>query len=96
MADGVESRWSACAEVAAYAGDTFWSVEARIPTGDMIEGGLDPLKKVEGKKPTAAAPWFINVCRQRMRGKEAEYSAFSPAGEINFHARMKYGELIVK
>jgi hypothetical protein len=96
--DGFNSLWSSEAEVATFTGDNFWSVEVKIPTGDWIEGGIDPLKKVEGQKPAANAPWYFNVCRQRIRGKEAEHSLFSPPAETKngFHDLMKYGELIVK
>ena len=92
---GINLAWSSCAESAAYIGDTFWSVELRIPTFDWTKMGRDPLKKVEGKKPTDTAPWFFNVCRERVRGKADENSAFSPTGG-GFHDAMKFGVLIVK
>lgn len=93
----LNSIWSSEAKVAAYAGDTFWSVEIRIPTGDNDMGGIDPLKKVEGRKPTEAAPWYFNVCRQRYRdGKEVEDTAFSPTGKMAFPVPEKFGKLIVK
>jgi hypothetical protein len=93
---GIDSNWSSEAKLAAYSGDTFWSVEIRIPASDWQEGGLDPLKKINGKKPEAGAPWYFNVNRTRQRGKEVECSAFSPTGEMNFHVPLKFGELIVK
>ena len=92
---GPNLAWSSCAEYAAYVGDTFWSVELRIPTFDWTKMGRDPLKKVEGKKPTDTAPWFFNVCRERVRGDAKENSAFSPTGG-RFLQPMKFGVLIVK
>ncbi len=92
---GKNLEWSSCAESAAYIGDTFWSVELRIPTFDWTKMGRDPLKKVEGKKPVDTAPWFFNVCRERVRGEATENSAFSPTGG-SFHVPMKFGVLIVK
>ncbi len=87
--------WSSCAEYAVYVGDTFWSVELRIPTFDWTKTVRDPLKKVEGKKPVDTAPWFFNVCRERGRGEADEISAFSPTGG-GFLMPMKFGVLIVK
>jgi len=85
------------AEVAAYVGDTFWSVEARIPVSDNDTGGTHPFKKVEGRKPTAMSPWYFNVCRQRMRdGKKVEADAFSPSGQSPLKSVLKLGELILK
>ncbi|MFA7158051.1 MAG: DUF4838 domain-containing protein [Kiritimatiellia bacterium] len=95
-ATGIDSKWSSDAKLATFTGDTFWSVEIRIPASDWQEGGLDPLKKINGKKPEAGAPWYFNVNRTRQRGKEVECAAFSPTGEMNFHVPLKFGELIVK
>ena len=92
---GPNLAWSSCAEYAAYVGDTFWSVELRIPTFDWTKTVRDPLKKVEGKKPVDTAPWFFNVCRERVRGEANELSAFSPTGG-SFLQPMKFGVLIVK
>lgn len=94
---GLNTLWSSEAEVAAYVGDTFWSVEVRLPISDNDLGGADPLRNVEGRKPTAVSPWFFNVCRQRMRdGKEIEDNAFSPTGKKSFCEPWMFGELSVK
>ena len=90
-----ESRWSSGADVSVSRGDTFWNIEMRIPTADLIEGGVDPLKFVEGREPTAIAPWYFNVCRQRIRGADKEFSAFSPTFGGGFHTPSKFGKLIV-
>jgi len=98
--EGMDSRWSSEAQVVTHVGDMFWSVEARIPTADWLEGGFDPMKKVNGKKPEETAPWYFEVCRVRRRGDkdgtDVECSAFSPVGTMSFHVPMKFGELIVK
>lgn len=94
---GLNTLWSSDAEVAGYVGDTYWSVEVRIPVSDNDAGGADPLKKLEGRKPTAQSPWHFNVCRQRMRGgKEVEDSAFSPTGKTSFCEPWMFGELYVR
>ena len=89
-------QWASEAESAVCRGADFWSLEIRIPTMcETSEGGLDRRKRVEGKKPDAAAPWYFNVCRQRVRGKEMEHSAFSPTGTPCFAVPLKFGKLIV-
>jgi hypothetical protein len=93
----IDTKWNSEAEVAAYAGDNFWCVEIRFPVVDNDAGGADPLKKVEGRKPTATSPWYFNVGRQRIRkGQLEEASAFSPTYANHFHVPIKFGELIVK
>ncbi len=90
-------QWASEAESAVYRGTDFWSLEIRIPTTcETPEGGLDRRKRVEGKKPDAAAPWYFNVCRQRVRGKAMEHSAFSPTVTGGFAVPSKFGKLIVE
>jgi hypothetical protein len=93
----LNTLWNSEAEVAAFVGDTFWSLEVRIPVNDFDMGGADPLKKVEGKKPSALAPWYFNVCRQRIRaGMTGETDAFSPTGQKLYGVPLKFAELIAK
>jgi hypothetical protein len=94
--DSLNTLWSSETEVAVHKGDDSWSLEIRIPTADMIEGGLDPLKRLEGTRPTATAPWYFNVCRSRPRGAARESSAFSPTGKKRFNEPSKFGKLIVR
>ncbi|MFA7158054.1 MAG: DUF4838 domain-containing protein [Kiritimatiellia bacterium] len=94
--EGIDSLWSSEAKIGSHIGDTFWSLEICLPTSDWIEGGLDPLKKINGKRPGADAPWYFEVCRSRFKGGKEEASAFSPTGVMNFHVPLKFGELIVK
>lgn len=82
--------WDSKAEVATHQGDGFWTVEIRIP---VTEDENDPLHQVIGSKPTQSLPWFINVCRQRVREDGQEHSAISPTGVGNFHAPLKFARL---
>ncbi len=79
--------WSSNAEVATQIGDGYWTAEIRIP---VTQDKNDPLHQVIGRKPTQSLPWFVNVCRQRVRGKESELSAFSPTGQSGFHVPLKF------
>lgn len=80
-------RWSSQAEVATQVGDGHWTIEIRIP---VIQDKNDPLHQVIGHKPTQSLPWHINVCRQRIRGKSSEHSAFAPTGKLSFHVPIKF------
>jgi tetratricopeptide (TPR) repeat protein len=79
--------WDSKAEVATRVEDDHWTVEIRIPVTDDEN---DPLHQVIGRKPTQSLPWYLNVCRQRVRGKHVELSAFSPTGTKAFHEPMKF------
>ena len=79
--------WDAQAEVATHIADDHWNVEVRIP---VTQDENDPLNRVIGRKPDKSLPWHINVCRQRIREKDAEYSAFSPTGAEDFHHLLKF------
>ena len=71
-------------------------MEIRIPAaGDKAEE-IDPLNGISGNLPTEKQPWFFNLCRQRLRGKDRELSAFSPTGKSAFHVPLKFGELSVR
>ena len=95
---GFNSKWTANAKVAAGRSEDEWRIEMAIPIADELQGNIDELHGVSGAKPSEKAPWYFNVCRQRIRGeKEMERSAFSPPmGPGGFHAVRKFGELIVK
>jgi hypothetical protein len=93
---GTDTLWESGAQVASYIGDGYWSFEIRIPVVGEQQEEIDPLHGVAGKKPVAESPWYFNVCRQRIREKGNELSAFSPTGVPRFHDQMKFGELTVK
>jgi hypothetical protein len=93
---GTESIWASGARIAAFKGDDYWSLEVRVPVAGEQQEAIDPVHGLAGKQPTVDAPWFFNVCRQRMRETGNEASAFSPTGAAQFHNAMKFGELTVK
>ncbi|HBL43444.1 DUF4838 domain-containing protein [Gimesia sp.] len=80
-------RWDSQAEVATQIGDGYWTAEIRIP---VVQDENDPLHQVIGHRPTQSLPWYINVCRQRIRENGSEYSAFAPTGTASFHEPMKF------
>ena len=80
-------NWSSQAEVATKIEDDHWTVEIRIP---VTQDRNDPLHQVIGRKPKKSLPWFINLCRQRIREDGTEHSAFSPTGTKGFHEKMKF------
>jgi tetratricopeptide (TPR) repeat protein len=80
-------NWSSKAEVATHIADDHWTVEVRLP---ITKDENDPLNQVVGSRPTQSLPWFVNVCRQRIRDTGSEYSAFSPTGTSGFHVPMKF------
>ncbi|MDE0866789.1 MAG: DUF4838 domain-containing protein [Rubripirellula sp.] len=79
--------WSSQAEVATKIADDHWTLEVRLP---ISQDENDPLHQIIGRKPTKSLPWFVNVCRQRVRDNGSEFSAFSPTGQSGFHAPMKF------
>ena len=97
MANGTpDLRWSSKAEVATYVGDGFWNVEARIPMEwDAANKAADPLSGVVGNKPIAPCAFSFNLCRQRVRDRGTERSAFSPTGKPGFYEPAKFGTLTV-
>ncbi len=50
-----------------------WTVEMKIDA-----------KPLDGKRPTKAFPWGVNICRQRLTGSRPEYYMLSPSG-TNFN-----------
>lgn len=81
------SNWDSQAEVVTKIADDHWMVEIRIP---VTSDENDPLHLVVGRRPTQSLPWYINVCRQRIREDGSEFSAFSPTGTAGFHEPMKF------
>jgi hypothetical protein len=79
--------WDSQAEVATHVADDHWTVEIRLP---VTQDENDPLHQIIGRKPTQSLPWYINICRQRIRDDGAEYSALSPTGTAGFHDPMKF------
>ncbi len=91
---GINTLWSSQAKVAAHVGDNTWTLEVRLPAAGASQESLDSLHGISGDIPTEEQPWFINVCRQRLRGEARELSAFSPTGSAaSFHVVNKFGKL---
>jgi hypothetical protein len=86
--------WDSLAEVATKIDGNGWTAEIRFP---IVGDSDDPNHQVVGTKPTKARPWFLNLCRQRIRGKgESQLSAFSPTGKPVFHVVEKFARMYVE
>lgn len=93
---GIETLWSSQAQAAAHVGEGFWSLEVRLPVAGDDAETLDLRNGIAGRRPSETYPWFINVCRQRVRANGNELSAFSPTGQKHFHDLLKFGKLYVR
>ncbi len=93
---GFNSRWMSNAEVAAFHGADRWCLEMRIPVANELQAEIDPLHGVAGGRPSVERPWYFNVCRQRMRAQDQEYSAFSPTIKGGFNVVRKFAELVLE
>lgn len=93
---GLETLWSSHAQVATSIGEDGWSAEMLIPVADEAQDAVDPLNGLAGRRPTKTYPWYINVCRQRVRDNGKEDSAWSPTGKNTFHDTLKFGKLYVE
>jgi len=95
----VKSKWNSQVKVRTERGKDFWRVVMRIPVLTEEEGAGDPLHNVVGNKPSAAAPWYFNVGRVRVRGpNEADRTAytFSPTGGNTYHVKDRFGRLEIR
>lgn len=93
---GLNTTWSSGVEVAAHAGDGFWSLEVRVPVSGANAEALNPLTGLAGVKPNPEGPWYFNLYRNRVRGNETDGSAFSPTGKRGLHTPLTFARLIVK
>lgn len=93
---GIDTLWTSGAQVATHVGDGFWTAEVRIPVVGEAQAVLNPQFGVAGRKPSLNYPWYFNVCRQRVRPTEKEYTAFSPTGSASFHIVKKFAKLHVR
>ena len=88
--------WKSLAEVKTWRGADSWRVQLMIPVVGDKEAEADPNHRVAGARPAAEAPWYFNVCRQRVRGgQQTELQAFSPA-KFGWHAPEKFARLEIK
>lgn len=82
-------QWQAGAEASVHSGEDHWTVELRLPLAKT--GSPDG---IAGRRPSDTYPWFINVCRQRLRPNGDERSAFSPTGRPEFPEPGKFARLV--
>ncbi len=93
---GLDTSWVAGAEVAATQDDDGWTIELRLPVNGEADPNPDPVRGLAGRRPTRTYPWFINVCRQRVRsGRPPELTAFAPTGRPEFHHPLSFALLWV-
>lgn len=92
----LETRWSSGAEVATHRSEDHWTVEIRLPAAGEDAKEIDPLTGISGRRPSKTYPWFLNVCRQRIRGGETQLFAWSPTGERRFNVPKKFGKVYEK
>ncbi|MHC4872280.1 MAG: DUF4838 domain-containing protein [Planctomycetota bacterium] len=93
---GINWDWSSGVEAAAFVDGEIWRVELRIPVLDVTERDLDPDRSgIAGKRPSRQTPWYINVCRQKVRGDKTYMYALSPTGKKKFHSRASLGRFYI-
>jgi len=92
----LESRWSSGAEVATHQGEDAWTIEIRLPAAGENAKEIDPLHGIAGRRPSETYPWFVNVCRQRVRGDETQLFAWSPTGKRRFNVPEKFGKVYAR
>lgn len=93
---GLNTLWDSGAEIATQRGPDQWTVEIRLPAAGENAKDIDPLHGVAGKQPSETYLWFVNVCRQRVRGGETELSAWSPTGQKRFNVPEKFGKVYAR
>jgi len=87
------AKWTSGAEVAVLKGEDFWNVEIALPIAGEGAKVLDPLRGMDGARPSEFYPWYFNVGRQRVRDIAVERTAFSPTGTDNLHVVEKFAHL---
>jgi hypothetical protein len=92
----LETRWSSAADVATHRGEDEWTVEIRLPAAGEDAREIDALQGISGRQPSETYPWFLNVCRQRIRGEETQLFAWSPTGQRRFNVPEKFGKVYAR
>jgi hypothetical protein len=88
--------WKSLAEVKTKRGPDSWRVRLRLPVVGPLEAESDPKHRTAGDKPTAAAPWYFNIGRQRVLDlPKPELQAFSPTN-AGWHVPGKFGKLVIE
>ena len=88
--------WKSLAEVKTERGADSWRVRVRLPVVGELEAQSDPKHRIAGLKPSATAPWWFNVGRQRALDlKKPQLQAFSPT-KAGWHAPGKFAKLVTE
>lgn len=89
--NGISMGWTSDIEVRTQRHNDGWTIEARLPVAPPEQ--TDPNNLVLGRLPTQTHPWYINVCRQRKRGQDRQWTAISPTATGHFHVPLKFAKL---
>jgi len=92
----LDTLWSSGAEIATHHSKDAWTIEIRLPAAGENAKDIDARQGIAGKRPSETYPWYLNVCRQRIRGKETELTAWSPTGTRRFNVPKKFGKVYAK
>ncbi len=91
--EGFSDGWTSGVDVAVHRGADYWSVEFRVPPAGAMAAEIDSLAGIAGDLPSLKAPWYVNVCRSRVRDQDVELSAWSPTGE-SFHKPVPFAQKV--
>ena len=92
----LETLWTSNARVKTFVGEDYWSAEICLPAAGDAAKDMDPKNGIAGRRPTETYPWFLNVCRFRVRGTAVEKSAWSPTTTGKFDEVLKFGKVYAK
>ena len=92
---GLVTRWCSQAKVKTEKGKNHWRATITIPVVAPEKNEGDPYHYVVGPKPSRKKMWYLNVGRNRMRGKERTSQTFIPTGRT-YHKREKFAKLVVE
>lgn len=92
----LETLWSSNARVKTFIGEDYWSAEICLPAAGDTAKDLDAKNGIAGRRPTETYPWFMNVCRFRVRGANVEKTAWSPTTAGKFDEVLKFGKIYAK
>ncbi|MHC4873854.1 MAG: DUF4838 domain-containing protein [Planctomycetota bacterium] len=93
---GMELKWDSNVKHAVKKEKDHWIVELQIPIAHEDQAEMDPFNGMPGRRAVKTFPYYLNVCRKRVRGDNEELSAFSPTGSLDFHDSTMFGEFYVR
>ncbi|MGM0601025.1 MAG: DUF4838 domain-containing protein [Candidatus Rifleibacteriota bacterium] len=93
----LDTSWSSRAEIETEKGKDFWRIKVLVPVVSPEDGLGDPKHYVVGTKPSTDKPWYFNVGRVRVRGRDFKKTAyiFNPTGG-GYHVPVKFAKLIIE